>query len=156
MINPILAALQRLGEDKPDEGPALVGICAHCQREVYMGGAFLYGRNVYCATEGCATAAVYGERMRPSPIFLAFAEQLGAKISGKPDGSESITVVFTVPAWRLFDSHVAPVFAEYMKEYENGLVCAAAQIWASIYRHDGDPCWENRTDGWSINGEVRR
>jgi len=35
--------------------------------------------------------------------FLALAMECGANLTGKPDGSESITVVFTVEAWRKFD-----------------------------------------------------
>jgi hypothetical protein len=44
--------------------------------------------------------------MEPRREFLALAEQCGAKLTGKPDGSESVTVVFTVEAWRAFDAAV--------------------------------------------------
>lgn len=37
------------------------------------------------------------------PEFLAQAESCGARITGKPDGSEPIEIVFTVEAWRAFD-----------------------------------------------------
>lgn len=35
--------------------------------------------------------------------FLALAQKCGAVLTGKPDGSESITIAFTVDAWRAFD-----------------------------------------------------
>lgn len=35
--------------------------------------------------------------------LLALAESCGACLTGKPDGSEAITVVFTITAWRAFD-----------------------------------------------------
>ena len=35
--------------------------------------------------------------------FLETAVNCGAVITGKPDGSEPITVVFTIEAWRAFD-----------------------------------------------------
>ena len=58
--HPILAAIDRLrvAEARPPEAPALVGACGNCQRDVYMGRAFLHGRGVYCATEGCVLAAL--------------------------------------------------------------------------------------------------
>jgi len=44
---------------------------------------------------------------KPRPELLALAEQHGAKLTGKPDGSEAVTVVFTVKAWRAFDAALA-------------------------------------------------
>ena len=41
---------------------------------------------------------------KPRAELLALAEQCGAMLTGKPDGSESITVVFTIEAWRTFDA----------------------------------------------------
>lgn len=41
---------------------------------------------------------------KPRPELLALAEQCGAVLTGKPDGSESITIVFTIEAWRKFDN----------------------------------------------------
>jgi hypothetical protein len=40
---------------------------------------------------------------KPRPEFLALAESCGARITGKPDGSEAIQIVFTIDAWRKFD-----------------------------------------------------
>lgn len=40
----------------------------------------------------------------PRKELLALAESCGAQITGKPDGSESITVVFSIEAWRSFDA----------------------------------------------------
>jgi hypothetical protein len=58
--HPILAAIDRLrlAESLPPAAPALMGVCGNCQRNVYMGSAFLHGRGVYCATEGCVLAAL--------------------------------------------------------------------------------------------------
>ena len=38
------------------------------------------------------------------PRLLALAEASGAMITGKPDGSEGVAVVFTIDAWRKFDA----------------------------------------------------
>lgn len=42
--------------------------------------------------------------MKPRPEFLDTAVACGAVITGKPDGSEPITIVFTIDAWRRFDA----------------------------------------------------
>jgi len=38
---------------------------------------------------------------------LDLAETCGAVITGKPDGSEAVSVVFTPEAWRAFDARIA-------------------------------------------------
>lgn len=45
-----------------------------------------------------------GSSNKPRPEFLALAESCGARITGKPDGSEPIEVVFPIEAWRAFDA----------------------------------------------------
>lgn len=35
--------------------------------------------------------------------FLEAALECGARLTGKPDGSEAIEIVFTIEAWRKFD-----------------------------------------------------
>lgn len=40
----------------------------------------------------------------PRKEFLDLALSCGAKLTGKPDGSEAVTVVFTADAWRAFDA----------------------------------------------------
>jgi len=40
---------------------------------------------------------------KPREEFLDMALECGAVLTGKPDGSEPITVVFTIEAWRKFD-----------------------------------------------------
>lgn len=40
----------------------------------------------------------------PRKEFLDLALSCGAKLTGKPDGTEAITVVFTIDAWRAFDA----------------------------------------------------
>lgn len=37
---------------------------------------------------------------------------------------------------------VKPLVDEYAAELENAAVYCGAQIWASMQRHQGDPCWE--------------
>lgn len=49
------------------------------------------------------------EPTKPRPELLALAEKCGARLTGKPDGSESVTVVFTVDAWRAFDAVLGPI-----------------------------------------------
>lgn len=44
----------------------------------------------------------------PREEFLLLAQRCGATLTGKPDGSESITVVFTIDAWRAFDAACRP------------------------------------------------
>lgn len=41
---------------------------------------------------------------KPRAELLALAEHCGAVLTGKTDGSEAITVVFTISAWRAFDA----------------------------------------------------
>lgn len=40
----------------------------------------------------------------PRAEFLALAEACGARLTGKPDGSEPIEIVLSVDAWRAFDA----------------------------------------------------
>lgn len=42
--------------------------------------------------------------------FLALAELCGAELTGKPDGSEPVSVVFRPAAWQAFDRAVAAAF----------------------------------------------
>ena len=41
---------------------------------------------------------------------------------------------------------------EYLDEYAAAVAYVSVQIWASIQRHDGDPCWEYNVSP----GERRR
>ena len=53
--------------------------------------------------------------------FLQLAQKCGAVITGKPDASEAITVVFSVEAWRAFDlatAQAAPVDAAVQEDAE--------------------------------------
>jgi len=45
--------------------------------------------------------------VKPREEFLKLAESAGGKITGKPDGSEPIEVVFTIQAWWKFDAAAA-------------------------------------------------
>lgn len=40
--------------------------------------------------------------------FLDLAEACGARITGKPDGSEPVEVIFSIDAWRAFDAAQSP------------------------------------------------
>ena len=53
------------------------------------------------------SSVVWRDKPKPHPELLALAEKCGATLTGKPDGSESITVVFTIPAWREFDRAIS-------------------------------------------------
>lgn len=44
--------------------------------------------------------------MNASPALLDLAEKCGARITGKPDASEKIEIIFSIDAWRTFDKHV--------------------------------------------------
>jgi len=75
--------------------------------------------------------------------LLNLAEQCGARITGKPDGTEAVSVVFTPAAWRAFDEAVATMpptlSSEYRAEYRAAQVQAAADVWAGICFCGGDP-----------------
>lgn len=66
----------------------------------------------------CKTAQAAG---KPRKEFLALAESCGAQITGKPDGSESVTVVFTIDAWRKFDIATAEGGADMRESGADGL-----------------------------------
>lgn len=55
---------------------------------------------------------------KPRPEFLALAEKCGATLTGKPDGSEAITVVFSIKAWADFDAAQKSTWTE---GYKHGL-----------------------------------
>jgi len=40
---------------------------------------------------------------KPRPEFLDLALKCGADLTGKPDGYEAVTVVFSIEAWAKFD-----------------------------------------------------
>ncbi len=63
----------------------------------------------YCAQEraDALEAALAEPQPKPRREFLLLAEKCGAVLTGKGDGSESVTVVFTVNAWRAFDAALA-------------------------------------------------
>ena len=62
--------------------------------------------------------------MKPRPELLDAALLCGAKMTGKPDGSEAITIVFTIDAWRKFDAAlVAPEPPRH--EFNSGDLMAA-------------------------------
>lgn len=35
-----------------------------------------------------------------------------------------------------------PLVDEYERAYADAVAYASTQVWASMHRHDGDPCWE--------------
>ena len=52
--------------------------------------------------------------MKARPELLAKAQQAGAVLTGKPDSTERITVMFSIEAWRAFDA--ALLAAEHVSE----------------------------------------
>lgn len=79
---------------------------------------------------GAGTGSVFKEPKPDAPreAFLSLAQRCGATLTGKPDGSESITVVFTLDAWRAFDTACRPLEAtgepwngHHFKEYPGGI-----------------------------------
>jgi len=56
-----------------------------------------------------ADAGLFAQVHKPRPEFLALAQLHGARLTGKPDGSEAIEVVFSIAAWRAFDQACAAI-----------------------------------------------
>jgi hypothetical protein len=61
---------------------------------------------------GCYSApspplVAVSDTAKPRKEFLDLAQTLGARLTGKPDGSEPIEIIFTVDAWRKFDAALA-------------------------------------------------
>ena len=52
---------------------------------------------------------VWRDKPKAHPELLALAEKCGATLTGKPDGSEAVTVVFTIEAWREFEQALLDV-----------------------------------------------
>lgn len=55
------------------------------------------------ADEGLFTPPQHVAIDKPRPEFLDLALKCGADLTGKPDGSEAVTVVFSIEAWAKFD-----------------------------------------------------
>lgn len=68
--------------------------------------------------------------LKPRQDFLDTALACGASLTGKPDGSEAITVVFTIDAWRKFNSAIQQ--AEARTDDPVAYVCPT-----SHHAHDG-------------------
>lgn len=69
---------------------------------------------------------------KPRPEFLALAERCGARLTGKPDGSEPIEIVFTIEAWRKFDALSAQdvsvpreLASKLVRTYDDAIIDAA-------------------------------
>lgn len=73
----------------------------HClyetRKDVPLADGDSFAEPLYAKPQPTQEPPVYRED------FLSMAMECGADLTGKPDGSESITVVFTVEAWRKFD-----------------------------------------------------
>lgn len=75
--------------------------------------------------------------------FLDLALDCGAQLTGKPDGSEAITVLFTIDAWRKFD---------LMTAQDVEPVAAAISYWEGPTNGNGVPYDEPTNTsplGWS-------
>lgn len=74
--------------------------------------------------------------LKPRQDFLDTALACGATLTGKPDGSEAITVVFAIDAWRKFDTAIQqaeknePV-GEVQTFGDNG-VCDEVRLYAPL------------------------
>lgn len=57
--------------------------------------------------------------MSTNPELLAIAERCGAIITGKPDGSEPINVVFTPDTWQAFDAAARSALSAHAEAHAN-------------------------------------
>lgn len=81
---------------------------------------------------------------KPRREFLQLAESCGAHLTGKPDGSEPITLVFPIKAWRAFDVAIAAQSAGVPD------VSAMARV---LSDRSADACNIDRTDNWAMYGQ---
>jgi hypothetical protein len=73
--------------------------------------------------------------------FLNLALECGARLTGKPDGSEPIEVQFPIPAWRAFDkatAHLDPsqVCEDVAAKSNNSLFRSGAKVCAAEIRKE--------------------
>ncbi len=55
------------------------------------------------------------------PELLELAEKCGARLTGEPDGSTPIEIIFSISAWRAFDAALVDADTAKRKEaYQNG------------------------------------
>lgn len=83
---------------------------------------------------------------KPREEFLDMALQCGARLTGKPDGSEPITVVFSIEAWRAFDAARANT--------PQGLTAAARDVLAERQRQISAEGWTPEHDDEHDPGEL--
>jgi hypothetical protein len=80
---------------------------------------------------------------KPRPEFLKLAENCGAKLTGKPDGSEAITIVFSIGAWRAFDA--AALYAAQPEQAQQPH--AAGELFTCVGEIDGkNIIWADLSD----------
>ena len=87
-----------------------------------------------------ADRQVRGEPAKPRPELLELAESVGAVITGKPDGSEPITIVFSVQAWRSFDKALLQQANEpmHLSPIQQQMIHNVAHETGQRSRHKGD------------------
>lgn len=77
--------------------------------------------------------------------ILALAEKSGARISGKPDGSEPIEVIFPIPAWRAFSATIGQHISlraelvHFLAEWEQVLPADAREALRAIVDQSPSP-----------------
>lgn len=78
------------------------------------------------------------DQPKPRPEFLDIARRCGATLTGKPDGSEAITVVFSITAWRAFDRAILAEHEDMNELHAYAANLAGEDIWESM-QEDGNP-----------------
>ena len=91
----------KLRMDVYQEGQRAFNAETSCPYTDWRAGTWEKGR---AAAEAHSRRPLDEPTPKPRAELLALAESCGAILTGKPDGSESITVVFTIDAWRAFDA----------------------------------------------------
>lgn len=86
---------------------------------------------------------------KPRAEFLALAQACGVTLTGKPDGSEPVTVVFTIDAWREFDAALRED-----KPFQLGLSVAASDVLAERQRQMDVEGWTPEHDDAHRPGEL--
>lgn len=86
--------------------------------------------------------------------LLQLAEFSGAYLTGKPDGSEPITVVFSIKSWRAFDAFLREA-KEVVERFKATDACIAdSRLWFLSEVDGDDDAWSD--DAWSDADDAYR
>lgn len=86
-------------------------------------------------------------KSKPRLAFLELAEANGARITGKPDGSEAIEIIFSIQAWRAFDATMA-------QEGPEESTPAARDVLAERKRQSTSKGYSSERDNQYTSGEL--